>query len=66
MKDLIDKNKQNKIPFTFGGDLNLNSLDYSKNHHVQTFNLTLQNALDHMLTNAILDFEIKIGTLVII
>ena len=62
------------------GDLNLNSLDYATNNHVQNFfNLAFENgvfpvinrptritktretAIDHILTNTILEFDVHIG-----
>ena len=63
------------ILFVLIGDLNLNSLDYATNNHVQDFfNLAFENgifpvinwptrikktnetAIDHILTNTILEF----------
>ena len=68
------------ILFVLIGDLNLNSLDYATNNHVQNFfNLAFENgvfpvinrptritktsetAIDHILTNTILEFEVHSG-----
>ena len=68
------------ILFVLIGDLNLNSLDYATNNHVQDFfNLAFENgifpvinwstrikktsetAIDHILTNTILEFEVHSG-----
>ena len=80
VKELIGRNKQKQKPLILIGDLNLNSLDYAKNNHVQNFfNLAFENgvfpvincptritktsetAIDHILTNTILDFEVHSG-----
>ena len=80
VKELVERNKQKQKPLILIGDLNLNSLDYAKNNHVQNFfNLAFENgvfpvinrptripktsetAIDHILTNTILDFEVHSG-----
>ena len=37
IKALAERNKQNQKPLVLIGDLNLNSLDYTTNNHVQNF-----------------------------
>ena len=46
VKELIERNKQKQKPLILIGDLNLNSLDYAKNNHVQNFfNLAFENGV---------------------
>ena len=78
IKELAEWNKQKQKPLVLTVDLNLNSLDYTSNNHVQNFfNLafeksvfpvinrptritkTSETAVDHILTNTILEFEVR-------
>ena len=80
IKELAERNKQKQKPLILIGDLNLNSLDYATNNHVQNFfNLAFENgifpvinrpekimktsetAIDDILTNPILNFEVHTG-----
>ena len=80
IKELEERNEQKQKPHVIIGNLNLNSLDYATNNHVQSFfNLAFENsvfpvknrpiritktsetAIDHILTNTILELEIQSG-----
>ena len=80
VKELVESNKQKQKPLILIDDLNLTSLDYATNNHVQNFfNLAFENgvfpvinrptritktsetAIDHILTNTVLDFEVHSG-----
>ena len=44
IKELAERNKQKQKPLALTGDLNLNSLNYATNNHVQNFfNLAFEN-----------------------
>ena len=77
MKGHIIKNKFQEKPLFLVGDLNINSLDYSRNIHVRDFfNFVFQNGIfhvinrptrvsatiiDHILTNTLIDSDIQSG-----
>ena len=66
MKDHIIKNKFHEKPLFLVVDLNINSLDYSKNTHVNdVFNFVFDQpestVIDHFITNTIIDSHVQSG-----
>ena len=50
IKELAERNKQNQKPLVLTGSLNLNSLDYATNNHVQNFfNLAFENGISPVI-----------------
>ena len=59
IKELAERNKQKQKPLVLIDGLNLNSLDYATNNHVQKFfNLAF---FDHILTSTVLEFKVHSG-----